>query len=54
MGGVKKGRTFGEIVFAITDYTSPDGSLPANHNYKTFKEIMESPFVDEEEADSES
>ncbi|KAH7048705.1 hypothetical protein BKA57DRAFT_462131 [Linnemannia elongata] len=54
MGGVKKGRTFGEIVFAITDYTSLDSDLPANHNYKTFKEVMESPYIVEEEEESES
>ncbi|KAF8926700.1 hypothetical protein BGZ47_002583 [Haplosporangium gracile] len=54
MGGVKKGRTFGEIVFAITDYTSLDSNLPANHNYKTFKEVMESPYIVEEEEESES
>lgn len=54
MGGVKKGRTFGEIVFAITDYTSLNSDLPANHNYKTFKEVMESPYIVEEEEESES
>ncbi|KAF9150224.1 hypothetical protein BG015_007985 [Linnemannia schmuckeri] len=54
MGGVKKGRTFGAIVFAITDYTSLDSDLPANHNYKTFKEVMESPYIIEEEEESES
>ncbi|KAF9105945.1 hypothetical protein BGX29_010929 [Mortierella sp. GBA35] len=54
MGGVKKGRTFGEIVFAITDYTSPDNDLPANHNYQTFKEVMESPYVAADQEESES
>jgi uncharacterized protein (TIGR02452 family) len=54
MGGVKKGRTFGAIVFAITDYTSLDSDLPANHNFKTFKEIMESPYIVEEGEESES
>ncbi|KAG9065639.1 hypothetical protein KI688_001928 [Linnemannia hyalina] len=54
MGGVKKGRTFGEIVFAITDYTSLDSDLPANHNYKTFKEVIESPYIVGEEEGSES
>ncbi|KAF9136622.1 hypothetical protein BGX30_011027 [Mortierella sp. GBA39] len=54
MGGVKKGRTFGEIVFAITDYTSLDSDLPANHNYRTFKEVIESPYIVGEEEGSES
>lgn len=54
MGGVKKGRTFGEIVFAITDYTSLDSDLPANHSYQTFKEVMESPYIVGEEEESES
>ncbi|KAF9922725.1 hypothetical protein FBU30_007146 [Linnemannia zychae] len=54
MGGVKKGRTFSEIVFAITNYTGADGNLPADHNYQTFKEIMESPYTVEENEESES
>ncbi|KAG0281333.1 hypothetical protein BGZ95_004970 [Linnemannia exigua] len=54
MGGVKKGRTFGEIVFAITDYTNLDSKLPASHSYNTFKEVMESPYVVEEAYESES
>ncbi|KAG0379848.1 hypothetical protein BGX24_011368 [Mortierella sp. AD032] len=54
MGGVKKGRTFSEIVFAITDYTSLDSNLSASHNYNTFKDVMESPYVVEEAYESES
>ncbi|KAF8983805.1 hypothetical protein BGZ46_009450 [Entomortierella lignicola] len=43
MGGVKKGRTFSVITFAITNYTSLDSGVKDSHNYDTFKRIMESP-----------
>ncbi|KAG0305786.1 hypothetical protein BGZ98_003577 [Dissophora globulifera] len=52
MGGAKKGRTFGEIVFAITDYESQDRNVENSYNYDTFKRVMESPddiVVGEEE-----
>ncbi|KAF8928793.1 hypothetical protein BGZ58_009379, partial [Dissophora ornata] len=51
MGGVKKSRTFSEIVFAITEYQSPDGSESDSYNYDTFKRVMESDdeIVEEEE-----
>ncbi|KAF9393871.1 hypothetical protein CPC16_000927 [Podila verticillata] len=43
MGGVKKGRTFAEIVFAITNYESADSAVNDTYNYETFKRVMESP-----------
>ncbi|KAF9387989.1 hypothetical protein CPB97_001794 [Podila verticillata] len=43
MGGVKKGRTFAEIVFAITNYESADSAVNSTYNYDTFKRVMESP-----------
>lgn len=43
MGGAKKGRTFAEIVFAITNYESSDSAVSDSYNYDTFKRIMESP-----------
>ncbi|KAG0249480.1 hypothetical protein BG011_009263 [Mortierella polycephala] len=42
MGGIKKGRTFSEIVFAITSYKSTDSNVDESHNYDTFKRVMES------------
>ncbi|KAG0044396.1 hypothetical protein BGZ83_010397 [Gryganskiella cystojenkinii] len=54
MGGIKKGRTFSQIVFAITDYKSTDGSVEDSFNYDTFKRVMESPdeVLDEDESES--
>lgn len=43
MGGVKKGRTFAEIVFAITNYESVDSAVNDTYNHDTFKRVMESP-----------
>jgi len=43
MGGVKKGRTFTQIVFAITDYKSRDTDVEDSFNFDTFKRVMESP-----------
>ncbi|KAI1314884.1 hypothetical protein EDD11_001607 [Mortierella claussenii] len=43
MGGPKKGRTFGAIVFAITKYKSLDSDVDDSYNYDTFKRVMESP-----------
>ncbi|KAF9437767.1 hypothetical protein BGZ76_011225 [Entomortierella beljakovae] len=44
MGGVKKGRTFSAITFAITNYTSLDRRVKDSYSYDTFKQIMDSPF----------
>ncbi|KAG0204958.1 hypothetical protein BGX28_003259 [Mortierella sp. GBA30] len=52
MGGIKKGRTFGEIVFAITNYKSLDSDVDESYNYDTFKRVIESP--DEPAAEEES
>ncbi|KAG0258293.1 hypothetical protein DFQ27_004729 [Actinomortierella ambigua] len=42
MGGIKKGRTFKEIVFAITSYQDPDDpNVDEYLNFKTFKDVME-------------
>ncbi|KAG0232420.1 hypothetical protein BGW42_008211 [Actinomortierella wolfii] len=41
MGGIKKGRTFKEIVFAITSYQDPDPNVDEYLNFKTFKDVME-------------
>ncbi|KAF9103902.1 hypothetical protein BGX27_010319 [Mortierella sp. AM989] len=43
MGGVKKGRTFSVITFAITNYKSLDSQVDDSYNYDTFKRVMESP-----------
>lgn len=51
MGGIKKGRTFSEIVFAITNYKSLDSDVDESYNYDTFKRVMESP--DEPESDQD-
>ncbi|CAO3571972.1 unnamed protein product [Mortierella alpina] len=51
MGGIKKGRTFSEIVFAITSYKSLDSDVDESYNYDTFKRVMESP--DEPESDQD-
>ncbi|KAG0369391.1 hypothetical protein BC939DRAFT_499974 [Gamsiella multidivaricata] len=53
MGGAKKGRTFNEIVFAITDYKSQDDNVDDSYNYDTFKRVMESPdeILDEREGE---
>ncbi|KAG0349007.1 hypothetical protein BG004_002865 [Podila humilis] len=42
MGGVKKGRTFAEIVFAITKYKALQGGVSDSFNFETFKRVMES------------
>ncbi|KAF9417575.1 hypothetical protein BGZ94_009927 [Podila epigama] len=43
MGGVKKGRTFAEIVFAITPYQNlEDPTIRDTYNFDTFKRVMES------------
>ncbi|KAF9962675.1 hypothetical protein BGZ70_007996 [Mortierella alpina] len=51
MGGIKKGRTFSEIVFAITSYKSLDSDVDESYNYDTFKRVMESP--DEPDSDQD-
>ncbi|KAF9990240.1 hypothetical protein BGZ75_002873 [Mortierella antarctica] len=51
MGGIKKGRTFSEIVFAITNYKSLDSDVDESYNYDTFKRVMESPDVLESDQD---
>ncbi|KAG0032081.1 hypothetical protein BGZ82_006692 [Podila clonocystis] len=43
MGGAKKGRTFAEIVFAVTNYESSDSAVNDSYNHDTFKRVMESP-----------
>ncbi|KAF9585908.1 hypothetical protein BGW38_000098 [Lunasporangiospora selenospora] len=51
MGGIKKGRTFAAIVFAITpttnlkevDEISVEAKQNPRHHFETFKQIMESP-----------
>ncbi|GJJ71057.1 hypothetical protein EMPS_03407 [Entomortierella parvispora] len=54
MGGIKTGRTFTQIVFAITDYKSRDADVEDSVNFDTFKRVMESPdeIVGEEESES--
>ncbi|KAF9169628.1 hypothetical protein BGX21_010443 [Mortierella sp. AD011] len=58
MGGVKKGRTFSVITFAITDYKSRDSQVDDSYNYDTFKRVMESPYeipaVEEPESGGEA
>ncbi|KAG0088142.1 hypothetical protein BGZ92_006558 [Podila epicladia] len=53
LGGAKKGRTFAEIVFAITDYESSDSAVSDTFNYDTFKRVMDSPddISNEDEVD---
>ncbi|KAF9364363.1 hypothetical protein BGX34_001736 [Mortierella sp. NVP85] len=53
MGGTKRGRTFAEIVFAITTDSSLETNVDGSKNYDTFKRIMENSEEEEEEDEGE-